>query len=296
MTARVLIVADRFDRARRLEQVLVASSYEVAIATREEDVLASVRLSLCDLVLLDADGPGPEAFALCRALKAGFVPVLMITDKSQPWQRLLALDAGADECLSTPCSDDMLLGRVGSIAACKRLADDFRRSAALRGLPSQMTAASQAGRVLVLDPDARSRDRLLSVLSTEYAVDAAAQPDRWIGAVAKGACHVAVVSREWPDVDGLQYARQLRLADPSGLLRIVLLTEDEGLPLRGWEAVADDILVRPVDRNEALARIRLAFRKYRLAGALEQQAASLPSPAPRMSPLSQRRPPDRFAA
>jgi DNA-binding response OmpR family regulator len=59
MTARVLIVADRFDRARRLEQVLVASSYEVAIATREEDVLASVRLSLCDLVLLDADGPGP---------------------------------------------------------------------------------------------------------------------------------------------------------------------------------------------------------------------------------------------
>jgi DNA-binding response OmpR family regulator len=296
MTARVLIVADRFDRARRLEQVLVASSYEVAIATREEDALASVRLSLCDIVLLDADGPGPEAFALCRALKGGFVPVLMMTDKTQPWQRLLALDAGAVECLSAPCSDDMVLGRVRSLAASKRLADDFRRSAALRGLPCHMTAASQPSRILVLDPDARSRDRLLSVLSTEYSVDAAAQPERWIGATAKGAFHIAIVSQEWPEADGLHHARQLRLADPSGLLRIVLLTEDEGLPLRIWEGVADDLLVRPVDRNEALARIRLASRKYRLAAALEQQSASLPSPVPRISPLNHHRPPDRFAA
>jgi DNA-binding response OmpR family regulator len=296
MTARVLIVADRFDRAKHLERVLVAASYEVAIATREDDAFAFVRLSLCDVVLLDADWPGLEPFALCRALKAGFVPVMMITDKTKPWQRLLALDAGADECLSGPFPDDTLLGRVRSLAACKGLADEIRRSAALRGVPGSMPAASHPARVLLLDPDARSRERLQSVLATEFSVDAGAAPERWIGSAARGAFQVAVVSHEWPEVDGMRYARQLRLADQTGLLRIVLLTDDEDLPLRTWEGVADDCLTRPVDRNEALARTRLASRKHHLAAALEQLAAPLPLPAPQISPLNLRRPPERFAA
>ena len=88
LMARVLVVADRFDRAKHIETLLAGSSHEVAIATRMEDAHAAVRLGLCDIAVLDADGPGDDMFACCRSIRLGFVPVLMLTDGARPWQRL----------------------------------------------------------------------------------------------------------------------------------------------------------------------------------------------------------------
>jgi two-component system, cell cycle response regulator len=298
---RVLVVANRFDRARHLERILVGSSYETAIATRVEDALASIRLSLCDLVVLDADGPAEDMFACCRTIRTDHVPVLMLTDKARPWQRLLALDAGADECLAVPFHDDALLARVRSLAELKSLTDDVRRSATLRGVPAGFALGapdgSRTARILVLDPDPRSRVRLVEILSAAYSVDAAAHPERWFEAAATSAYHVAVVSHDWPDADGSRYARQLRLSDPTRTLRIVLVADGDDLALRSWEGYADDVLSRPVDRSEALARVGVASRKVNMAAGLARTRTSgLVSFVPRISSFGRRQPPDRFAA
>jgi two-component system cell cycle response regulator len=240
-------------------------------------------------------------FACCRTIRNGFVPVLMLTDKARPWQRLLALDAGADECLAVPFQDDALLARVRSLAELKSLTDDVRRSAALRGVSAGLSAeapdGSRTARILVLDPDSRSRVRLVEILSAAYPVDAAAHPERWFEAAATSAYHVAVISHDWPDADGLRYARRLRLSDPTRTLRIVLVSDRDDLALRCWEGQADDVLSRPLDRSEVLARVGIASRKVSMAEALAR--TRMPGPAsivPRISSFMRRQPPDRFAA
>jgi hypothetical protein len=67
--------------------------------------------------------------------------------------------------------------------------------------------------------------------------------------------------------------------------------------MRVWEGSADDVLSRPVDRSEALARVRLASRKVHLAAGLERMPSSGPvSIVHRVGPVGRRQPPDRFAA
>jgi DNA-binding response OmpR family regulator len=116
---------------------------------------------------------------------------------------------------------------------------------------------------------------------------------------AEGAFDLAWVSHEWADgSDGLKIARHLRLVDPTAALRVLLVAEAGECRARALEeAGADDLVLRPVDRCEALARSRVALEKSRLRSAFRETLPSAMLPlASRLSQPVRRRPPDRFAA
>jgi two-component system cell cycle response regulator len=303
MTARVLVVGGWFHQAKRIEHALTARSFDVAIATNAADCIAAAVARQFDLVLLDASGPGPDAIDLCHRLKAGpeiaSLPVLVLSRDGEPALRLRALDAGADECLSAPFTDETLLARIRSLAQMKRLADEVRRLATIRGIDdADLPRREQQARVLVLDGNERSRLRLAELLAPEFAVAVETNPAAALIRAAEGAYDVTAVGLDWAsETDGLHLGRQLRLVDRSGSLRVILVADAGDAPTHLIrDHGIDDLLLRPIDRNEALARVRLAARKHLHETVLRQAERIVPMPVPKLSAFTRHQPPERFAA
>lgn len=296
MSGRVVILAGAFRTATALEAMLVAGSCEVAIATRIDDALALCERNRGDVVLVDGGMAGvPEA---CRRLRGalGRRPILAVTPKDAPLARLAALDAGADELLSWPAVPAELLARIACLGDLKTLRDAADARRALRGETDSPIAARP--RLLVLDPQERPRLRLAELLAGEGEVSASADPTEGLVGAAEGRFDIAWVSLAWAEWDGLRLARHLRLVDSTGGLRVLGLGPPEGASLRVLvESGIDDVLGRPADRCEALARTRVAAARRELTLLSQQAEPRAPVvPMPRSTFGGRRRPPDRYAA
>lgn len=161
MTARILI-ADEIPTNRIILRVkLAAARYEVLQVGLAMDVLPEAREQKPDVILLDdaiGDGGGIK---LCRALKSdpvtSGIPVIMITDRSEPSVRVAALDAGADEILVKPLNDLALLARVRAILRARESAEELqrrRRIAGDFGFSDGPASFQRPGRVaLVMPPE-----------------------------------------------------------------------------------------------------------------------------------------------
>jgi two-component system, cell cycle response regulator len=133
MTARILVVDDVPANLRLLEARLSAEYFDVMTAASGEEALAVCNRAECDLVLLDVMMPDVDGFEVCRRLKKNpstqHIPVVMVTALDQPSDRVAGLDAGADDFLTKPVSDLVLIARVRSLARLKMMTDQLRMRA-----------------------------------------------------------------------------------------------------------------------------------------------------------------------
>ena len=114
---RVLVAEDEPKVAAFLTQGLQESGYEVLNAY---DGLAAQQLALrgpVDLVLLDVVMPVMNGTEVCRAIRAGGgrMPILMLTALGTTEDKVLGLDAGADDYLVKPFEFRELLARIRSL-------------------------------------------------------------------------------------------------------------------------------------------------------------------------------------
>lgn len=278
MSARVLVVDDIFTNVKLLETKLSAEYFEVLTASNGPDAIAICQQGLCDLVLLDVMMPGMDGFEVCRALKnaptTAHLPVVMVTALDQPSDRVRGLDAGADDFLTKPVDDTALFARVRSLARLKAMTDELRaRIMGSRsfGFGDPLAAAAaetgQNGRILLVDDRPSSYERLSSALSHFHRVDVEPDPNAALIRVAEGDCDVVLVSLDLQDFDGLRLCGQLRSLDRTRDVAVVLLADidDKARVLRGLDIGAHDYLVRPIDRNELVARVRTQVRRKRFA-------------------------------
>jgi two-component system response regulator MprA len=114
---RILVAED--DRAVResLVRALQLEGYTVAAAKNGAEALEAVRQAEPDVVLLDVSMPMVDGLTVCRVLRAeaNQVPVLMLTARTEPSDRVAGLDAGADDYLAKPYDLDELLARVRAL-------------------------------------------------------------------------------------------------------------------------------------------------------------------------------------
>lgn len=115
--ARILVVDDEIHLAEGLREVLEGQGYRVAVA---HDGSAGLRKALdgsFDLILLDIMMPKMNGLETCAALRQrGLeVPVLFLTVKGSPEDRIRGLEAGADDYLPKPFRLRELLLRVAAI-------------------------------------------------------------------------------------------------------------------------------------------------------------------------------------
>jgi DNA-binding response OmpR family regulator len=111
---RVLVVEDELKILRSLERGLRADGYDVATATSGEDGFQQVTARPFDCIILDLLLPGRDGLQVLADLRqmGNKVPVLILTARDAVEDRVIGLDAGADDYLVKPFAFAELLARL----------------------------------------------------------------------------------------------------------------------------------------------------------------------------------------
>ena len=151
MNARLLMIEDDARLAGMVGQYLGQSGYEVDTAGQALDGLAALQARSYQLVILDLMLPDLDGLEVCRRIRAlpgsmGQIPILMLTAKGDPMDRIIGLEVGADDYLPKPFEPRELLARIRAI---------LRRNGAPEGSSGAVTPLLRFGS-LEIDRDART--------------------------------------------------------------------------------------------------------------------------------------------
>jgi two-component system alkaline phosphatase synthesis response regulator PhoP len=113
----VLVVEDDPHLAAGVMENLRAEGYEVSVAPDGEQALAWLAAHSCALVILDGMLPGADGLTVCRTLRerGNTTPVLFLTARGDPADRVRGLEAGGDDYLAKPFHLQEFLLRVRAI-------------------------------------------------------------------------------------------------------------------------------------------------------------------------------------
>ena len=158
MNPRILIVEDEPELASVVADYARAAGYMPEVYGDGAETLAAIRQEAPALVVLDLMLPGLDGLSVCRAVREfSEVPIVMVTARVEEIDRLLGLEAGADDYLCKPFSPRELMARIKAI---------LRRAG----------GAGAGAAALSLDEGARSvkvHGRALDLTPSEYAILAA---------------------------------------------------------------------------------------------------------------------------
>ena len=280
MTARVLVVDDILSNVKLLEAKLTAEYFEVITASSGEQALTRVSSDLPDIVLLDVMMPGMDGFEACRRIKSDpkttHIPVVMVTALDQSADRVTGLEAGADDFLTKPVDDMALFARVRSLVRLKMMTDELRmreetgQNMGLLDAPETLIEQDPSGRILVVEDRPESVAWFRSALEAKNQVEDAANFDEALVRARGGDFDLIVVSLGIRGFDGLRLCSHLRsLPEVRNTPILVLVSDGETRKLaQALDMGVNDYLMRPVDRNELLARVRTQLRKKHYADKL----------------------------
>ncbi len=114
---RILIIEDDPEIAELVALHLRDQGWTTAHFANGHAGLDAARAESFDLVVLDLMLPDMDGFEICRALRAdsSYLPILMLTSRSEEMDRVLGLELGADDYLTKPFSVRELVARVKAI-------------------------------------------------------------------------------------------------------------------------------------------------------------------------------------
>ena len=277
MSTRVLVVDDILPNVKLLEAKLLGEYYEVVTALNGPDALQKVADTKPDIVLLDVMMPGMDGFEVCRQIKANpqsaHIPVVMVTALSDSEDRVRGLENGADDFLSKPLNDVALMARVRSLVRLKMTVDEWR---ARENTASQLGVADEASNVMnqpvdkaqvliVEDLDFESRKIHDTLLRDNDVVHISPTGLGALQLIPQNDFELIIVSLNLKNEDGLRLCSHLRSNERTRNTPIIMLGNEEDLPriAHGLEIGAHDYIMRPLDRNELLARVRTQIRRKR---------------------------------
>jgi two-component system cell cycle response regulator len=283
MTARVLVVDDVQSNLKLLQTRLSLEYFEVLAATNGRDAIAVCEKGGCDIVVLDVRMPGMDGFEVCRRLRTtpdtAHLPIVLLTALDRPADRVRGLESGADDFLTKPVDEIALIARVRSLVRLKFSIDELRTRAshsAEAGASVPIEALkldlSERGRLLLVDEQRSSRERITGALSPYHDVILADEPSEALAAAREETIDLMIVGLGFGAFDGLRLCSQARSRERTRNLPILLIAdpEDRAKVLRGLELGVNDYLTRPIDRNELLARVRTNIRQKLYADRLRQ--------------------------
>jgi two-component system, OmpR family, copper resistance phosphate regulon response regulator CusR len=122
---RVLVVEDEQKVADALREGLEGERYDVIVERTGEDAFFRLTTEAFDLILLDLGLPGRDGLQILTTLRSKGVktPVLVLTARDTPQDRLAGLDSGADDYLVKPFAFAELLARIRALMRRGRSAE-----------------------------------------------------------------------------------------------------------------------------------------------------------------------------
>ncbi|MFZ3217542.1 MAG: HD domain-containing phosphohydrolase [Candidatus Acidiferrales bacterium] len=135
MFEKILIVDDESGARAALEFLLRREGFEVRDAGDGPTAIQECASFRPDLILLDIMMPGMDGFEVCRHIKATpetrLTPVVLITGLSDTEDRIMGINAGADDFLSKPIDLNELLARTRSLLRLKQYTDELENAEAV---------------------------------------------------------------------------------------------------------------------------------------------------------------------
>lgn len=109
----VLIIEDEKSICDFMTKILTSSDYKVVTASTGKDGLAAITSSLPDLVLLDLGLPDMDGIDIIKKTREwSSLPIIVISARAQEKEKVMALDAGADDYITKPFGTNELLARI----------------------------------------------------------------------------------------------------------------------------------------------------------------------------------------
>lgn len=277
MSARVLVVDDILPNVKLLEAKLTSEYYDVLTATSGEEALVKVAQDSPDIILLDVMMPGMDGFEVCRRIKSdpntAHIPVVMVTALTDSSDKVRGLQAGADDFLSKPVNDVALMARVRSLVRLKMTVDEWRvreHTASQLGVTDEkatlMNEPVEGANVLLVEDQDFEIDKIITTFK---------QDNDTVVSVKSGMQAMEMVSQQHFDLliislnlrteDGLRLCSHLRSNERTRATPILMLATEDDMSrvAHGLEIGAHDYILRPIDRNEILARARSQIRRKR---------------------------------
>jgi two-component system, OmpR family, response regulator len=147
----ILIVDDDRDIRQLLVQYLEKNGMTAIAAGDGAGLRREMARHPVDLIVLDLNLPGEDGLALCRSLRAmSTIPIVMLTARGEPVDRIIGLEMGADDYLAKPFEPRELLARIRSV---------LRRAVALPANLEPLTAKQYRFAGWTLDLEQRNLER-----------------------------------------------------------------------------------------------------------------------------------------
>ena len=282
MSGRILIVDDLATNRIILKVKLNAACHETLQASSGAQALELARSEQPKMILLDMMLPDISGIDVCRRLRGDpatqHIPVVIITASGDRASRLHALEAGADEFLTKPLNEVILLARIRSLMRARETEAELRLRTESWGemdMAEAETAFTMPGRVGLVASDAAiaigwrtalaphlpARMQILSPSAALADTDEGSAPDFYMIAEDLGA-----------HGSGQRLVADLRsrLASRHAAIALTLHQPDPDSAAMALDLGASDLLTLPLDAQETALRIRMHIDRKRRTDALRR--------------------------
>ncbi len=277
MSARVLVVDDIEQNRKLLTDKLRNEYFHVITAVDGEDAIDKAMAEEPDVILMDIMMPKLNGVDACRRLKndprTEHIPIVLVTALNEREDRLRGLGAGADDFLTKPVNDLHLLSRVRALTKYKMVADELRkREASGKRMGAvdiaAQSRASEPARILVVDENERQARRICRYLEGLHRPISHSEANQ-LG-ISGSMVDLLIVSLSNEKLDGLKLCAYFRSLESTRDLPILVVAEpdDEKKAVRALDLGASDIVIKPIDSEELMARVKTQVRKKRYLDAL----------------------------
>ena len=276
MSARILVVDDLAPNRHLLEVKLAAEYYDVVTAVSGEGAIEIAKNERIDLILMDAIMPGLDGFESCRRLKKDpetyHIPVIMVTALEETKDRIRGLEAGADDFITKPIDDFNMMARVRSMLRLKMVTDQLLSHTGHSAESSQPVITDiekRQGRILLIEDHDKRAQQVTQLLEGLHETRVVNNP-RELMRVTKADTDLIVVSLTSETFDGLRVCASLRFDQNTRDIPILAVgtSDDEAKFVRAYDLGINDTLMRPIERQELIARVNTQLKRKFYADAL----------------------------
>ncbi len=146
--ANILVIEDDYIVARTIERSLQYEEFHVTLVSRGDKGLRLAKQDPPDLVILDIIMPDMDGYTVCKEMRAcaqlAHVPILFLTAKVKPQDKIAGFKVGADDYLSKPFNVDELILRIQAILRRTRtVSPEKNEDSQPSRLETQMPACEQ---------------------------------------------------------------------------------------------------------------------------------------------------------
>jgi two-component system cell cycle response regulator len=273
-THKILIVDDEPMNVKLFKAQLAKEGYDTYGASSGEEALTLVPHLNPDLILLDIMMPGIDGYEVVRRLKRDEncqdIPIILITALDGLSDKVVGLEAGADEFLNKPVNTAELKARVKSLLRLKQMQDQLKRQKSVGGIEVFWEPSGglepQLGlpQVLLVEDDEKDSRLIQSYLRGEpYGLKLIASGVEAISWARQEKIDVILLDILLPDIDGLEVCRYLKEHEETRNIQILMITAVPDLEVkeRGIELGADDYLIKPINIHELRVCLKSLIRK-----------------------------------